>query len=103
MYTAISLPSGRYVGTRLPMGLVVSSDKFQKKLDAVYNGKPGVTGITDYMIITDKSEEEYDHNFLNFLQITRSNYQNMNGEKLQFKLKKIFYVGFSFCCILKSN
>ena len=44
LYTAMSLPSGRYVWTRLPMGLVVSSDKFQKKLDAVYNGKPGVTG-----------------------------------------------------------
>ena len=66
VYTAMSLPSGRYIWTRLPMGLVDSSDEFQKKLDAVYNGKPGLTGIADDMIITGKSREDHEHNFLNF-------------------------------------
>ena len=46
------------------MRLVVSSDEFQKKLDEVYNGKPGVTGIVDDVIITGKSEEEHKCNFL---------------------------------------
>ena len=84
MYTAMSLPSGRYVWTRLTVGLVVTRDEFQKKLDAVYNGKPGVTGLTDDMIITGKSEEEHNHNFPNFLKITRSNHLRLNGEILQF-------------------
>ena len=70
MYTAISLPSGRYVSTRLSIELVVSIDELQKNFDAVYSGKPGVTGIIDDMIITGKSEEEHYQNFLNFLQIT---------------------------------
>ena len=55
MYASMALPSGRYVWTRLPMGLVVSSDEFQKKFDAVYHGKPSVTGIMDDIIITVKS------------------------------------------------
>ena len=73
MYTALSLPNDRYIWTRLPMGLVISSYEFQKKLDAVYNGKPSITGITDDMIITGKFEEDHDCNFLNFIQISRRN------------------------------
>ena len=45
------------------------------------------------MIITGKSEEEHDCNFLNFLQITRSNNLTLNGEKLQFKLKEVSFFG----------
>ena len=36
------------------MGMVVASDIFQKKLDSVYIGLPGVTGIVDDMIIYGK-------------------------------------------------
>ena len=57
-------------------------------LDAVYNGKPGDTGTVDDMIITGKSEEEHDHNFL---QIARSNHLRLNGEKLQFKQEALFF------------
>ena len=92
MYTAMLLPSGTYVWTRLSMGLMVSSDEFQKKLDAVYNGKQGITGIADDMVITCKSEEEHDCNFLIFLQITRRNHLGLNGEKLQFKLKDVLFL-----------
>ena len=45
------------------------------------------------MIITGKSEEEHDHNFLNFLQTTRGNHLRLNGEKLQFKLKEVSFLG----------
>ena len=75
------------------MGLVVNSDEFQKKRDVVYNGAQGVTGIMDNMIITGKSIDEHDHNFLNFLQITRSNHLRLNGEKLLFKLKEVLFSG----------
>ena len=120
MYTAMLLPSGSYVWTTLPMGLVGSSDEFQKKLDAVYNGKADVKAIMDDMIITDKSEfqkkldpvyngkadvkaimddmiitdkseEEHDHNFPKFLQITRSNSLRLNEEKLQSSLNSRRY------------
>ena len=37
--------------TRLPIGTVVAQDIFQSKLDAIFNGMEGVTGIADDMVI----------------------------------------------------
>ena len=74
------------------MGLVVSSDELQKKLDAVYYGKPDVTGILDGMIITVKSEEEHDLNKLS-CRSQKNNHLRLNGEKLQFKLKEVLFFG----------
>ena len=57
-YTCMALDIGRVQWKCLPMGMVVASDIFQKKLDSVYIGLPGVTGIADDMIIFGKSELE---------------------------------------------
>ena len=43
-YTCMAFDIGRYQFKCLPMGTVVTSDVFQKKLDSVYIGLPGVTG-----------------------------------------------------------
>ena len=45
--TCIVLPFGRFQWTRLPMGTVVAQDIFQSKLDSIFIGKEGVTGIAD--------------------------------------------------------
>ena len=66
-YTCMALDIGRVQWKCLPMGMVVASDIFQKKLDSVYIGLPGVTGIADDMIIFRKSELEHDRNLLQFL------------------------------------
>ena len=50
-YTCMALDIGRYQWKRLPMGTIVASDIFQKKLDSIYIGLPGVTGIADDMIV----------------------------------------------------
>ena len=54
-YTCMALDIGRVQWKCLPMGMVVASDIFQKKLDSVYIGLPGVTGIADDMIIFGKA------------------------------------------------
>ena len=54
--TCMALPFGRFQWTRLPMGTVVAQDIFQSKLDAIFIGMEGVTGITDDMIIAGKDE-----------------------------------------------
>ena len=53
------------------MGTIVASDVFQKKLDSIYIGLPGVTGIADDMIIYGTTEDEHDWNLLRFLQVTK--------------------------------
>ena len=49
---------------RLPMGTVVAQDIFQSKLDSIFIGMEGVTGIADDMVIASRDEMEYNRNFL---------------------------------------
>ena len=58
--TCMALPFGRFQWTRLPMGTVVAQDIFQSKLDAIFVGMKGVTGIADDMIIAGEDEMEHD-------------------------------------------
>ena len=52
--TCMVLPFGRFQWTRLPIGTVVAQDIFQSKLDSIFIGLEGVTGITDDMVIAGK-------------------------------------------------
>ena len=58
--TCMAFDIGRYQFKRLPMGSKVASDIFQRMLDSVYIGLPGVTGIADDMVIFGRNEEEHD-------------------------------------------
>ena len=60
--TCMVLPFGRFQWTRLPMGTVVAQDIFQSKLDSIFTGMEGVTGIADDMIIAGRDEMEHDRN-----------------------------------------
>ena len=86
--TCMSIDIGRYQWTQLPMGMNVTSDVFQKKLDEIFQNVQGITGIADDMIIYGESKEEHDIHFLNFLPIERKNDLRLNASKLQFQLKK---------------
>ena len=55
-YTCMAFDIGRYQFKRLPMGSKVASDIFQRMLDSIYIGLPGVTGIADDMVIFGKTE-----------------------------------------------
>ena len=48
--TCMVLPFGRFQWTRLPMGTVVAQDISQSKLDSIFIGMEGVTGIADDMV-----------------------------------------------------
>ena len=92
-YTCMALDIGRVQWKRLPMGTVVASDTFQKKLDSVYIGLSGVTGIANDMIIFGKSELEHVRNLLQFLKTTRKNGLVLNKSKLQFKKQEVHFFG----------
>ena len=50
-------PFGRYRFKRLPFGIVVSQDVFQRKLDDIYKKIPNVTGIADDIIVFGSTKE----------------------------------------------
>ena len=91
--TCMALPFGRFQWTRLPMGTVVAQDIFQAKLDAIFIGMEGVTGIADDMIIAGKDEMEHDRNFLAFMEKCMENNLTLNSEKIQFKQSQVSFYG----------
>ena len=91
--TCMAFDIGRYQFKRLPMGSKVASDIFQRMLDSVYIGLPGVTGIADDMVIFDRNEEEHDRNLILFLETTRKNGLVLNKKKLQFKKEEVSFFG----------
>ena len=91
-YTCMAFDIGSYQFKRLAMGSKIASDIFQKKLDSVYIGLPGVTGIADDMVIFGRTEEEHDRNLI-FLETTRKNGLVLNKRKLQFKKEEVSFFG----------
>ena len=91
--TCMALPFGRFQWTYLPMGTVVAQDIFQSKLDAIFIGMEGVTGIADDMIIAGKDEMEHDRNFLAFMEKCMENNLTLNSEKIQFKQSQVSFYG----------
>ena len=84
----MALDIGCFQWKRLPMGTIVALDVFQKKLDSIYIGLPGVTGIADDMIIYRTTKDEHDQNLLWFVQVT-----NLNKDKIQFKKTEVSFFG----------
>ena len=92
-YTCMAFDIGRYQFKRLPMGSKVASNIFQRMLDSVYIGLPGVTGIADDMVIFGRNEEEHDRNLILFLETTRKNGRVLNKRKLHFKKEEASFFG----------
>ena len=84
------LPFGRFQWTRLPMGTVVAQDIFQSKLDAIFIGREGVTGIADMVTA---GRDEMKHDFLAFMEKCMSNNHTLNAEKIQFKQPEVSFYG----------
>ena len=93
-YTCMALDIGRYQFKRLPMGSKVASDIFQRMLDSVYIGLPGVTGIADDMVIYGRNEEEHDRNLILFLETTIRNGLVLNKRKPEFKKEEVSFFGY---------
>ena len=78
------------------MGTVVAQDIFQSKLDVIFIGMEGVTGIADDMVITGKDEMEHNRNFLAFMEKCMENNLTLDSEKIQFKQTQVSFYG--HCC-----
>ena len=89
--TCKALPFGRFQWTRL--GTVVAQDIFQSKLDAIFIGMEGVTGITGDMVIAGRDEMEHDRNFLAFMEKCMNNNLTLNAKKIQFKQSQVSFCG----------
>ena len=86
-------PFGRYRFKRLPFGIILSQDIFQRRLDEVYKDIPNVMGIADDIVVCGSTESEHDQAFCEMLKATRKHNVSLNSEKLQFKQAQVDFYG----------
>ena len=91
--TTFSTPFGRFRFTRLPFGLIVSQDVFQKQLDSTLKGLSGVTGIADDTFVFGSTEQEHDKNLAGLVERARQKGIVFNKDKLQFKRTEVHFFG----------
>ena len=93
LLTTFATPFGRFRYNRLPFGIVVSQDVFQRKMDEVFSDLQGITGIADDTFVYGSSEEEHDKNLLRRLDRARTKNIKFNPTKLQLKVKETTFFG----------
>ena len=91
--TTLSTPFGRFRFTRLPFGLIVSQDVFQKQLDSALEGLSGVTGIADDTFVFGSAEQEHNKNLAGLMEQARQKGIVFNKDKLQFKRTEVHFFG----------
>ena len=91
--TTFNTTFGRYRFTRLPFGLAVSQDVFQKHSDSALEDLKGVTGIADDTFVYGATEEEHDANMVNLIIRSRERGIKFNKAKVQFKCQEVSFFG----------
>ena len=93
LLTTFSTPYGKFRWLKLPFGLKIASDVFQKRLDRVLALVRNAIGIVDDMIIYGENEIEHDASFIILCETARVNGLRLNAKKLQFKSSDCKFFG----------
>ena len=93
LLTTFATPFGSFRWLRLPFGLKVSSEIFQKRLHQALEGLGGVRCIADDVIIWGRTDEERDERVCLFLQRCCEIGISLNKEKCRFGLREIPFMG----------
>ena len=65
--TTFMTPMGRYRFTRLPMGICVAPEIFQRKMTELLGELPGVECFLDDIVVSGGSEKEHNENLRNVI------------------------------------
>ena len=91
--TTFATPFGRYRWLRLPFGLKVSSEIFQKRLCMALEGLDGVQCVADDVIVYGKDADEHNANLRNLLIRCDEHGIKLNPEKCKFNVPEISFLG----------
>ena len=97
--TTFDTPFGRYRWKRLPFGISVASEIFQKRLNQALDRLDGLLTIHDYMVVygvgdtEEEPMEDHNKNLEQFLQRCRQKGVKLNEKKLKVMFKEIPYMG----------
>ena len=91
--TTFQTKFGRYRWLRLPFGLNVSAEIFQRKLLEALQGLPGIVCIADDVVIYGKDREEHDRHLHLFLKRCSDQGIKLNASKMEWRLNTITFMG----------
>ena len=91
--TTFATPFGRYRCLRLPFGLKVSSEIFQKRLCMALEGLEGVQCVADDVIVYGKDHDDHNRNLRNLLSRCEEHGIRLNPNKCQFNVPEIKFLG----------
>ena len=86
-------PFGHFRFTRLPFGVCLGPEVFQKKNEALLGDIDGVEVIFDDIIVAAQDEKEHDEIMAKLLERAKAENVKFNPEKLQYKVKEVKYMG----------
>ena len=92
LLTTFATPHGRYHRLRLPFGLCVSSEIFQKHLHQELLGLPKVKCIADDVLIYGRDDADYDGNLEGLIKCQLKGIK-LNRAKLDYKCKEVTFHG----------
>lgn len=88
-----STPFGCYRYLRMPFGISIAPEVFQKYNQRNFEGIPGVIIYFDDILIAAETIEQHDKILAEVLNRARSLNIRFNKEKVQYRLKKVNYLG----------
>ena len=91
--TTFNTPFGRYKFNRLPFGISVAPEIFQKMNDSLFGNLPGVGISTDDFIIGGKNVDEHNKNLVRVLDKAREVNSKFNDAKVQYCQDSVKYLG----------
>ncbi|XP_028419155.1 uncharacterized protein K02A2.6-like [Dendronephthya gigantea] len=100
--TTFATPYGRYRWRRLPFGLSVSSEIFQKRVHQVLDGLDGILDITDDILIygvgatEEDANVDHDRKLRHLLERCKKNGVALNPDKMKLRQKEVTYMGHLF-------
>lgn len=89
-------PFGCYRFVRLPFGLSVAPEIFQKYNERAFGDLPGVIIYCDDLLICGEDEKEHDEILRKVFERARIHIVKFNKRKFQYKLREVKYFGHIF-------
>ena len=92
--TTFVTPFGRYCFNKLPFGITSAPEVYQKRMNDILEGLPGVLCLIDDIIIFAQTQEEHDLQLRAALQRLEKAHVTLNEEKCVFSQRRINFLGY---------
>ena len=91
--TTFWTPYGRYKWKRMPFGISIAPEEFQRRLSTALEGLEGVSVVADDILIYGKDRAQHDENLRKFLKRASKCELKLNKKKCRFHMTELPYIG----------